>query len=163
MRKSRFLIIILVFAVITLVSGYITFTATVDVPNKMASTENLQIIFDEIGTIYQFNSYNSTAVIKNNKHMIEVNVPELSGVGAYTIIPVTIKNVGNVPAKLESIYQYSRNTYKNYKISYDGIGVTDAPINPGEVKGFNIKVELINNDIEVPSCNFEIKFNFVQA
>ena len=84
--------------------------------------------------------------------------------GAYALIPITIKNDGNIPARLESIYEYGASNQDVINVSYDGIGVTDSVLNPNDTITFNVRVSWENdttNDFE--KIEFIIRFNYVQV
>ena len=84
--------------------------------------------------------------------------------GAYAVVPITVKNVGQIPAKLESIYEYGTNDNEAIKITYDGIAVTDKALNPLEEEKFFIKVSW-ENELKQDSSEIEfyIRFNYVQG
>ena len=84
--------------------------------------------------------------------------------GSYANFTITIKNTGTLPAKLESIYEYGIDVNSALKVTYDGIGITDTIISPGQVSTFNVKVAWDGDLIEdYEELEFTIKLNYVQA
>ena len=134
-----------------------------NVKGKTSIVKDLNVEFKSIGKIEEYGSYGATAEISNDKKTVLINVPKLSYMGAYAVVPITVKNVGQLPAKLESIYEYGTNDNEAIKITYDGIAVTDKALNPLEEEKFFIKVSW-ENELKQDSSEIEfyIRFNYVQ-
>lgn len=166
MKKQNLFIVLIVLCILTLAIGYSIFKTNVEVSGKMASGKNLDVIFTKIGNIEQVGSINASAFISTDSKRVTINVPNLLYKGAYVIIPISLKNVGTIPARLESISEYGIGYNSPVKVTYTGIGISNEILNPGDEQNFNVKVywarssinELNNNKYE-----FVIKFNYVQA
>ena len=94
---------------------------------------------------------------------LNIYVPNLMQKGAYAEFPVIIKNIGTLPAKLQSINQYSiGNTLIH--VNYKGISVLDEVLYPNEERTFYVNVSLLR-DVNVPNVkfDFQINFNYIQA
>ena len=130
---------------------------------KTSIVKDLDVEFESIGNLEEYGSYGATAEISDDKKTVLINVPKLSYMGAYAVVPITVKNVGQMPAKLESIYEYGTNDNEAIKITYDGIAVTDKALNPLEEEKFFIKVSW-ENELKQDSSEIEfyIRFNYVQ-
>ena len=130
---------------------------------KTSIVKDLDVEFESIGKLEEYGSYGATAEISDDKKTVLINVPKLSYMGAYAVVPITVKNVGQMPAKLESIYEYGTNDNEAIKITYDGIAVTDKALNPLEEEKFFIKVSW-ENELKQDSSEIEfyIRFNYVQ-
>ncbi|HIU39812.1 MAG TPA: hypothetical protein IAB68_00730 [Candidatus Aphodocola excrementigallinarum] len=164
MKKQSIILICVILLILTLSIGYAIFRTSTTIVGKSAIVKDLNVIFYEIGDITQQGSKNANAVIMNDKKRIIISVPELSYKGAYAIIPITIKNNGNIPARLESIYEYGTSNQNEIVVSYDGIGVTNEVLNPNDSVTFNVKVAWENDaTTDFKNIEFIIKFNFVQA
>ena len=162
-RQSVFLVCIILI-ILTLSIGYAIFRSSVDVVGKSAIVKDLDVVFYEVGEITEEGSVGATAKIMSDKKRIVINAPKLTFKGAYAMFPITIKNTGSIPAKLESIYEYGTNKEGPIKVSYDGIGVTNEVLNPGDTTSFNVKVSWegdTSKDYEL--LEFMLKFNYVQV
>ena len=163
MKKQSLLIVIVILILLGVSVGYSVVRVSTNVKGKTSIVKDLDVEFESIGKIEEYGSYGATAEISNDKKTVLINVPKLSYMGAYAVVPITVKNVGQLPAKLESIYEYGTNDNEAIKITYDGIAVTDKALNPMEEEKFFIKVswenELKNDSNEI---EFYIRFNYVQ-
>lgn len=163
MKKQSLLIVIVILILLGVSVGYSVVRISTNVKGKTSIVKDLNVEFKSIGKIEEYGSYGATAEISDDKKTVLINVPKLSYMGAYAVVPITVKNVGQLPAKLESIYEYGTNDNEAIKITYDGIAVTDKALNPMEEEKFFIKVswenELKNDSNEI---EFYIRFNYVQ-
>lgn len=163
MKKQSLLIVIVILILLGVSVGYSVVRVSTNVKGKTSIVKDLNVEFKSIGKIEEYGSYGATAEISNDKKTVLINVPKLSYMGAYAVVPITVKNVGQLPARLESIYEYGTNDNEAIKITYDGIAVTDKALNPMEEEKFFIKVswenELKNDSNEI---EFYIRFNYVQ-
>ena len=143
--------------------GYSVVRISTNVKGKTSIVKDLDVEFESIGKIEEYGSYGATAEISDDKKTVLINVPKLSYMGAYAVVPITVKNVGQLPAKLESIYEYGTTDNEAIKITYDGIAVTDKALNPLEEEKFFIKVSW-ENELKQDSSEIEfyIRFNYVQ-
>ena len=163
MKKQSLLIVIVILILLGVSVGYSVVRISTNVKGKTSIVKNLDVEFESIGKIEEYGSYGATAEISDDKKTVLINVPKLSYMGAYVVVPITVKNVGQIPAKLESIYEYGTNDNEAIKITYDGIAVTDKALNPLEEEKFFIKVSW-ENELKQDSSEIEfyIRFNYVQ-
>lgn len=163
MKKQSLLIVIVILILLGVSVGYSVVRISTNVKGKTSIVKNLDVEFESIGKIEEYGSYGATAEISDDKKTVLINVPKLSYMGAYAVVPITVKNVGQMPAKLESIYEYGTNDNEAIKITYDGIAVTDKALNPLEEEKFFIKVSW-ENELKQDSSEIEfyIRFNYVQ-
>ena len=163
MKKQSLLIVIVILILLGVSVGYSVVRISTNVKGKTSIVKNLDVEFESIGKIEEYGSYGATAEISDDKKTVLINVPKLSYMGAYAVVPITVKNVGQIPAKLESIYEYGTNDNEAIKITYDGIAVTDKALNPLEEEKFFIKVSW-ENELKQDSSEIEfyIRFNHVQ-
>ena len=163
MKKQSLLIVIVILVLLGLSVGYSVFRVSTNVKGKTSIVKDLDVEFESIGKIEENGSKGATAEISDDKKTVLINVPKLSYMGAYAIVPITVKNVGQMPAKLESIYEYGTNDNEAIKITYDGIAITDKALNPLEEEKFFIKVSW-ENELKQDSSEIEfyIRFNYVQ-
>lgn len=164
MKKQNLLIVIVILILLGVSVGYSVVRISTNVKGKTSIVKNLDVEFESIGKIEEYGSYGATAEISDDKKTVLINVPKLSYMGAYAVVPITVKNVGQMPAKLESIYEYGTNDNEAIKITYDGIAVTDKALNPLEEEKFFIKVSW-ENELKQDSSEIEfyIRFNYVQG
>lgn len=163
MKKQSLLIVIAILILLGVSVGYSVVRISTNVKGKTSIVKDLNVEFESIGKLEEYGSYGATAKISDDKKTVLINVPKLSYMGAYVVVPITVKNVGQLPAKLESIYEYGTNDNEAIKITYDGIAVTDKALNPLEEEKFFIKVSW-ENELKQDSSEIEfyIRFNYVQ-
>ena len=163
MKKQSLLIVIVILILLGVSVGYSVVRISTNVKGKTSIVKDLDVEFESIGNLEEYGSYGATAEISDDKKTVLINVPKLSYMGAYVVVPITVKNVGQIPAKLESIYEYGTNDNEAIKITYDGIAVTDKALNPLEEEKFFIKVSW-ENELKQDSSEIEfyIRFNYVQ-
>ena len=163
MKKQSLLIVIVILILLGVSVGYSVVRISTNVKGKTSIVKDLDVEFESIGKIEEYGSYGATAEISDDKKTVLINVPKLSYMGAYAVVPIMVKNVGQLPAKLESIYEYGTNDNEAIKITYDGIAVTDKALNPMEEEKFFIKVSW-ENELKQDSSEIEfyIRFNYVQ-
>ena len=163
MKKQSLLIVIVILILLGVSVGYSVVRISTNVKGKTSIVKDLDVEFESIGKLEEYGSYGATAEISDDKKTVLINVPKLSYMGAYAVVPITVKNVGQIPAKLESIYEYGTNDNEAIKITYDGIAVTDKALNPLEEEKFFIKVSW-ENELKQDSSELEfyIRFNYVQ-
>lgn len=163
MKKQSLLIVIVILILLGVSVGYSVVRISTNVKGKTSIVKDLDVEFESIGKLEEYGSYGATAEISDDKKTVLINVPKLSYMGAYAVVPITVKNVGQLPAKLESIYEYGTNDNEAIKITYDGIAVTDKALNPMEEEKFFIKVSW-ENELKQDSSEIEfyIRFNYVQ-
>lgn len=164
MRKQNIFIVLTVLTILVLSIGYSIFRTNVTVKGKSATVKDFDVIFEKVGKITEDGSTDASAVIDETKKIVTISVPKLMRKGAYAIIPITIKNTGSVPAKLESIVETGLNEGGAITVSYSGIGITDAVLTPGDESNFEVKVKW-ENDLkdDYEEIEFFIKFNYVQG
>ena len=163
MKKQSLLIVIVILILLGVSVGYSVVRISTNVKGKASIVKDLDVEFESIGKLEEYGSYGATAEISDDKKTVLINVPKLSYMGAYAVVPIMVKNVGQIPAKLESIYEYGTNDNEAIKITYDGIAVTDKALNPLEEEKFFIKVSW-ENELKQDSSEIEfyIRFNYVQ-
>lgn len=164
MRKQNIFIVLTVLTILVLSIGYSIFRTNVTVKGKSATVKDFDVIFEKVGKITEDGSTDASAIIDETKKIVTISVPKLMRKGAYAIIPITIKNTGSVPAKLESIVETGLNEGGAITVSYSGIGITDAVLTPGDESNFEVKVKW-ENDLkdDYEEIEFFIKFNYVQG
>lgn len=164
MKKQSLLIVIVILILLGVSVGYSVVRISTNVKGKASIVKDLDVEFESIGKLEEYGSYGATAEISDDKKTVLINVPKLSYMGAYAVVPITVKNVGQLPAKLEAIYEYGTNDNEAIKITYDGIAVTDKALNPLEEEKFFIKVSW-ENELKQDSSEIEfyIRFNYVQG
>lgn len=164
MKKQNIIIITIILVVLTLSIGYSIFRTSTTVIGRTSAVKNLDVNFIKIGKINYEGCDNIKASILSDNKSIVINIPKLEYKGAYAIIPITLKNTGNIPARLYSIYEYGLDDSSAIKVTYEGIGATNVTLKPGDTINFNLKVAWENDlDKNFEFLEFIIKFNYVQA
>lgn len=164
MKKQNIIIVLIFLCLLTLAVGYVIFRTDTDVNTKTAKAKNLDVVFTSIGDITEVDCNDSSAYISFDRKTVTIDVPNLLNKGAYVLVPVTIKNVGTLPARLQSINQFGSGNDLSISVTYHGIGITDVILNPGDEKSFYVKVMWKRDLIVVENnYNFMIRFNYIQA
>lgn len=164
MKKQSIIVVCVVLLLLTLSIGYSVFKTSTTVIGSSNIVKDLNVVFSEVGKIEEVGSENATAIIMPDKKTVIINVPKLMYKGSYVVIPITIKNIGNIPARLNYIYEHSISNQNAITVSYDGIGVTDSALKPNDEVNFNVRISWANDVIkDSDSIQFVIKFNYVQV
>lgn len=164
MKKQNLFVVLLVLCIITMAVGYSIFRINVEIDGNTAIFKDLQVNFVKIGEIEEVNSIDATAVISSDKKRVTISVPKLMTKGAYANIPITIKNVGSISAKLQSINQFGLGNNTAISVTYKGISVSDEILKPGEERTFYVKVLWARDTFnDVSNYDFVIRFNYIQA
>lgn len=165
MNKQRLIVVLIVLFLLTIATGYVVFRTDINIEaeGKTASAKNLNVIFKDVGTPTEVYSTDASAVISNSRKILSISVPNLMQKGAYADFPVTIKNIGTLPARLQSINQYSVGNAFIF-VNYRGISVMDPVLYPNEERNFNVRVSLVRDiDVQNIKFDFQINFNYIQA
>lgn len=164
MRRQNIFIITFILLTLTFSAGYAIFRTSATVTGKTAAAKDFNVVFYKVEKIEEVGSENAYFNISEDRKLLVINVPKLMYEGSYANFTITIKNTGALPAKLESIYEYGIDVNSALKVTYDGIGITDTIISPGQVSTFNVKVAWDGDLIEdYEELEFTIKLNYVQA
>lgn len=165
MKRQNILIVVLILAVLTAWTGYTVFETSVTVKSKTSEVKDFNVIFYKINNIEKVGCTDVKASINRRADKIYIDVSNLMYTGAYGDVSITVKNIGALPAKLDSIEEQSSQN-DSIKVNYYGIGVTDITLKPGEKTTFNVRVSLVK---DLPSNNrdnrleFMLKLNYIQA
>ena len=145
-----------------LIVGYAIFSESINVGGTASASGEFNIIFNSVGTIKEAGSSGATAEISGNKKSLTVNVPKLEYPSAYVEVPVVIKNMGSVTAKIIGIETVGLDT-TDIKVTYSGIG-QDERMAPNEERNMKIKVTWDSASTTiVDSLTFSISINYEQA
>ncbi len=163
MKKQSLFIVLIVLCIITMAVGYSIFRTNIEVSGKTAEAKDLEVIFTNVGEIKQEGCTYAKAIISENKKKITISVEISNQKGSFANFPITLKNVGLIPAKLRSIRQIGTSNFP-LEVRYTGIGVTDLVLNPGDEQEFNVIVSLNDNTIpDKDSYKFYIDFDYIQG
>lgn len=163
MNKQKIWIVVLTLGLLLVLLGYAIYSKSVDVKTYLSSSNKLSVEFYKIGDIKQYLCDGTSASISKERDFLEINVPNLKQKGAYTKIPVVVKNVGEVPVKLLNLTEYSYSNNDAIKVAYSGVGITDIVLMPGETTSFDVTVTWENDfDGETNIVNFGVELNYVQ-
>lgn len=137
-KDDKIYIIISLFAVIlTMTIGYAIFSESINVTGTAVTTGTFDIEFNAT-SITSSTGCTPTSTISGNKNTLTISVPDLAYPGATTTISVTVKNVGNIQAKLLSV-NLTGNTDPDIIVTYPTFP-TGTTIAAGATYQFNITV-----------------------
>lgn len=145
-----------------LIVGYAIFSESITIGGTANASGDFDIIFNSVGVIKEVGSSGATATISANKKALSVTVPKLEYPSAYVEIPVTIKNNGNITAKITGI-QTSGLDNKDIKVTYNGVAQNDR-LTAGQEISMKIKVtwDLASTTV-VDNLAFTINITYEQA
>ena len=162
MRKQNIFILCVILIILLLLIGYVIYSTDYDV--KKSKVSNIDVDFIHVGKIKEVGSTGASAKISHDRNYLTINVPNLLYKGAYVVVPITIKNVGLVSAKLVWINEYGFSSNSPITVEYGGLGLYDIPLEPGDTSNMFVKITW-NKDINMSeqSTNFMIRLYYEQA
>lgn len=169
MKKQNIAIIGVIAFVLAVAVGYALFSETITINGTATAKGDFDVEFTTIGTptcsgYSKDCTADNLAVIATDKNSITVTVDKLQYPGAYVTIPVTVTNVGSIPAVLKSITETGLTTDSTVKVSYTGIAASDTPLAQNGTASFNVKVEwLSTSNTSSENVTFSIALNYEQV
>ena len=164
MKKQNSAIIGVIAFVLAISVGYALFSQTLTINGTATAKGSFDVQFATATIQKEVGSTGATATISEDKATLTVNVPKLEYPGAYVEIPVTVKNVGTIPAKLIEITETGLTTDASVKVSYTGLTeLKDQQVDQNGTQSFTIKVmwdAASNKNSE--NVVFNIKLNYQQ-
>ncbi len=164
MKKQNIAIIGVIAFVLAISVGYALFSQTLTINGTATAKGSFDVQFATATIQKEVGSTGATATISEDKATLTVNVPKLEYPGAYVEIPVTVKNVGTIPAKLIEITETGLTTDASVKVSYTGLTeLKDQQVDQNGTQSFTIKVmwdAASNKNSE--NVVFNIKLNYQQ-
>ena len=164
MKKQNIAIIGVIAFVLAIAVGYALFSQTLTINGTATAKGSFDVEFTTATIQTEVGSTGATAVISEDKHTLTVTVPKLEYPGAYVEIPVTVTNVGDIPAKLKKITETGLTTDESVKVSYTGLSeLENQQVNQNGTQNFTIKVmwdENSNKNSE--NVEFSIKLDYEQ-
>ena len=171
MKKQNIAIIGVIAFVLAIAVGYALFSETITVTGTATAKGSFDVEFTEVGTptcsgFSEECTKANLAVISDDKNTLTVTVDKLQYPGAYVEIPVTVTNVGTIPAILTGITEtgtVNKGVTGPIKVSYTGIAASDAEIAQGTAATMVIKVEWDKeNNNTADKFEFSIGLNYTQ-
>ena len=164
MKKQNIAIIGVIAFVLAVAVGYALFSQTLTINGTATAKGSFDVQFATATIQKEVGSTGATATISEDKATLTVNVPKLEYPGAYVEIPVTVKNVGTIPAKLIEITETGLTTDASVKVSYTGLTeLKDQQVDQNGTQSFTIKVmwdAASNKNSE--NVVFNIRLNYQQ-
>ncbi len=170
MKKQNLFVLCIVVFFLVLSVGYSIFSETVTINGTATAKGNFDVEFTSIGEIesvgYTKKGLESQklAQISDDKNTLRIIVNSLDFPGAYVIVPVTVTNVGSIPAVLESVEENNLNVVgRAIKVSYEMPSNESNRMSTGDSYVLKIKVEW-DPDVNARSENaeFNLKLNYSQ-
>ncbi len=169
MKKQNIIIIGVVAFVLAVAVGYAIFSETLTISGTATAEGNFDVQFTSVGTptcvgFSQTCDANTLTQISEDKNTLNITVNKLEYPGAYVEIPVTVTNVGSIPAILTTIEETGLTTDPSVKVSYTGLNeLKNQQVAQNGTQNFKVKVEW-DQDSEQSSSEvqFSIKLNYKQ-
>lgn len=178
MKKQNIAIIGIVAFVLVIAIGYAFFQETITITGTATAKGNLDVEITSVGTVNskgytktQTTPEHELAEISDDKNTLTITVDKLDYPGAYVEIPVTLTNVGTIPAKLKNITE-SGMTSENgaIKVSYLGVknpttnaDYTAKVLNQNDTEEITIRVEWLSDvNATESTTSFNVEFIYEQ-
>lgn len=153
MKKQSIAIIGVVAFVLAVAIGYALFSDTITITGTATAKGNFDMeILPVETTNVKSAGYTKQAetadiaVLSDDKDTLTITINKLDYPGAYVEIPVKVKNVGSIPAKLKNVTQTGMEN-DILKVTYTGPGMSDAVVEPGTfAKDITIRAEWDSED-----------------
>ena len=169
MKKQNIVIIGVVAFVLAVAVGYALFSEILNINGTATAQGTFDVEFTTVGqpTCNGFSKEcvaDNLATITPEGNNLTVSVDSLEFPGAYVTIPVTVTNVGTIPAILKSIEETGLTDDPTVKVSYEGLTeLKEQQLEPEGTQNFTIKVmwdENSNNSSQ--NVEFTIGLNYKQ-
>lgn len=152
MKKQSIAIIGVIALVLAVAVGYALFSDTITITGTATAKGEFDMeILPVDETAITSSGYTKTAdsadivALDSEKNTLTITIDKLDYPGAYVEIPVQVKNVGTIPAKLKNITQENM-TNGVLSVEYTGPGTTDAAVEPQDTRDITIRAEWDAND-----------------
>ena len=169
MKKQNIIIIGVVAFVLAVAVGYAIFSETLTISGTATAEGNFDVQFTSVGTptcvgFSQTCDADTLTEITEDKNTLNITVNKLQYPGAYVEIPVTVTNVGTIPAILTNIEETGLTTDPSIKVTYEGLQeLKNQQISQGATQDFKIKVTWDQSSQQGASdVSFTIKLNYEQ-
>ena len=156
--KKKIIIFLLVFFLTTGV-GYALLSDTINITGTATATGILDVNIIDAVVSNHIGSEGSSIIISQDKNKVEISVPELQYPGSYTEFTITIKNEGNINAKLIDIIENSMGD-SNIEVSYNNIA-ENSLLGINQTLSFTVKVGWKDTSTEASVDGASININFV--
>jgi len=127
-QSKNYLIILLVVLLLALAVGYAAFTDVLNISGTASANGNFDLEFQNAVVDKKVGCTDATATISTDKNTLTVDVAELAYPGAGAQFTVDIVNVGNIPAKVNSVTPTNITGSDNIKISGLDVINTSHPV-----------------------------------
>ena len=159
MNKLKRLIIFTLVLLLSTGISYALFSDSITVSGTATTTGTFAINTTAAVVTTQVGSSSSTAVISGDKKTVTLTVPKLEYPGAYTTFTITLKNEGNIPAKVINIVPTSLGD-DDVVASYSGIAL-NSTIAPNATLSFTFKVMWDSGSTTANTTGATIDVDFV--
>lgn len=161
-RQNKVIVITLAF-LLTLIVGFAIFSESINVNGTAKASGDFNIIFESVGTPTGKGSSGTAASIKSDDPTyLNISVPKLEYPTAYAVIPVVIKNDGDIDAYVKDIRTRGL-VSTDINVTFSGIDKNEI-LESGKTKNISIKVEWDENSTKpVDSLVFDIWIDYEQV
>ena len=163
MRRTKKILFFTLVIFLSCGIGYALLSDTITIGGTATTTGTFDVNIINAVVETEVGNTNSTIVISSDKKSITVDVPALQYPGAYTTFALTIKNEGNINAKLIDIVEKSMGD-SNILVSYNDIN-ENSILTPNQTLTFYVKVEWKSTSVSasVSGANIDIDFIYQQS
>ena len=167
MKKQSVAIIAVVALVLAVAVGYALFSETITINGSATAKGSLDIQFTDVAASadeglvaegYTATGEGAIAEISADGKTLTINVNKLDYPGSYVEIPVTVTNMGSIPAVLESLTETGLPAATPLIVTYEELEALEgSQIDPNGTQSFKVKVAWDSTD-ELEDTNVTAKF-----
>lgn len=169
-NKTLIIIALLVTMIIALGIGYAAFSDTLTISGTANASGKFDLQFSTatVESAVGVDEENTTAVISDDKDKLTVHVADLAYPGAGVKFHAVIKNVGNVPAKVESVVPTNITGNDSVIVikGLDAITTNHPTIEPNGTCSIDFTVEWDKDSDTIAAagetCDFQLVVNYTQ-
>jgi len=166
-KMKKYLMVVLAIILLGLAVGYAAFSDVLTISGTATATGSFDVQFDSVTVDDRVgvNVSNTTATISADKNTLNIQVADMAYPGAGAQFTTTIKNVGTVPAKIDSITPTNLDTTNIEVVGLDVINTSHATLGPDDTCTVTFYVkwkESQATDLTNETVNFSLVINYVQ-
>ncbi len=160
------IITFLFIGIIFMSSGYAALSSRLNVRSSNYSNGSWDIEILDISVYRAGGNAVNRGVVKNSDSLSAEFMVDLYNLGDYIEYSVTIKNNGNIKAKLNDVSgNNNANTSTSIQITNGASSLVGDSINPGQTMNFIVRIEVVDNgsDIEdVTGWSYNMILDYIQ-
>ena len=166
-KSNKFMMITLLFVgIIFMASGYAALSSRLNIRASNSANGSWNVEIHDISVYRTGGNAVNRGIVKNSNSLSAEFMVDLYNIGDYIEYSVTVKNNGNIKAKLNDVSGNNNgNTSSSIQITNGANSLIGNSINPGQSMNFTVRIEVIDNgsDIEdVTGWSYNMILDYIQ-